>query len=231
MHGATNIRTSLLRCAIFDIDGTLTRTNELIFASFNHVALRRLGRCFTPEEIVALFGPPEEGAVVKVFGAEAVDEVMDELLSFYASQHSTLASLHAGMEEILASLRSRGVRLAIFTGKGRRTTAITLGALHLAGYFDMIVSGNDVVHHKPHPEGILTVLEAFGVEPAEAVMVGDSMSDVKAARAAGVRIASVLWDCYDCERVRQANAELVFERPDQLLQWFKDQPTVPVAAS
>jgi HAD superfamily hydrolase (TIGR01509 family) len=231
MHRTTNVCARPLRCAIFDIDGTLTRTNELIFASFNHVATKRLGRRFAPEEIVALFGPPEEGAVVKVFGAEAVDEVMEELLAFYASQHSALASLHAGMEEILASLRSRGVRLAIFTGKGRRTTAITLETLNLAGYFDMIVSGNDVVHHKPNPEGIVKVLEAFALEPAETVMVGDSMSDVKAARAAGIRIASVLWDCYDCERVRQANADLVFERPDQLLRWFQDQPTAPAASS
>lgn len=216
---------SPLRCVIFDIDGTLTRTNELIFASFNHVALKYLGRRFTPEEIVALFGPPEEGAVIKVFGAGNVDRVMDELLAYYASHHAALASLHSGMEQILETLKGWGIRLAVFTGKGRRTTAITLDALNLTSYFDLIVSGNDVANHKPHPEGILRILETFTVPPAEAIMVGDSLNDLRAARGAGVRIAAVLWDCYDCHRVRAADPDLVFERTDQLLRWFQDQRT------
>lgn len=210
-----------LACVIFDVDGTLTRTNDLIFASFNHVAEKYLGRRFTPAQIIGLFGPPEEGAVVKVFGPENLDPIMDELLAFYASQHSALASLHAGIEEVLDLLKRHDIRLAVFTGKGRKTTTITLNALHLASYFDLVVSGNDVVHHKPHPEGILRVLERFGISPGEALMVGDSMSDVKAARAAGVPIASVLWDCYDPESIRRENGEWVFERVEDLLGWFR----------
>ncbi len=110
--------TNGLSCVIFDVDGTLTRTNELIFASFNHVALRHLGRAFTPAEIIALFGPPEEGALRKVFGAGEVDRAMEELLQFYAANHQTLASLHEGMESVLRFLKESGLRLAVFTGKG-----------------------------------------------------------------------------------------------------------------
>jgi HAD superfamily hydrolase (TIGR01509 family) len=212
---------SRLACVIFDVDGTLTRTNDLIFASFNHVAERYLGHRFTPAQIIALFGPPEEGAVQKVFGPENLERIMDELLAFYASQHSAMASLHAGIEEILDLLKRYGVRLAVFTGKGRKTTAITLNALHLASYFELVISGNDVLHHKPHPEGILRVLERFRSSPDEALMVGDSLSDIKAARAAGVPIASVLWDCYDPESIRRENGECVFERVEDLLGWFR----------
>jgi pyrophosphatase PpaX len=218
-----NLPASRFSCVIFDVDGTLTRTNELIFASFNHVAEKYLGRRFAPEEIIALFGPPEEGAVVKVFGPETVDEVMEELLRFYASRHRELASLHAGIEEILSFLKGRGIPLAVFTGKGRKTTSITLDVLQVSGYFDMIVSGNDVRCHKPHPEGILRVLERFGATPASALMVGDSLSDIQAARAAGVPIASVLWDCYHPEAVRKANGDLIFERVEDLLAWFRTQ--------
>jgi pyrophosphatase PpaX len=220
-----------LACVIFDVDGTLTRTNDLIFASFNHVAGKYLGRRFAPEEIVSLFGPPEEGAIVKVFGPENLDDVMEELLAFYAAHHEALASLHTGIEEVLDYLKRRDVTLAVFTGKGRKTTSITLEALRLSSYFDMIVSGNDVVHHKPHPEGILRVLERYNLAPAEALMVGDSMSDIRAARAAGVPIASVLWDCYDPDGVRRANGECLFERVEDLLAWFRvrlNGHTVPV---
>jgi HAD superfamily hydrolase (TIGR01509 family) len=210
-----------LSCVIFDVDGTLTRTNELIFASFNHVAEKYLGRRFAPEEIIALFGPPEEGAIIKVFGPESVDEVMEELLLFYASRHREMASLHAGIEEVLSFLKGRGIALAVFTGKGRTTTAITLDILQLSGYFDMVVSGNDVVRHKPDPEGILRVLERFGCPPESALMVGDSLSDIRAARAAGVPVASVLWDCYHPDAVRRENSDLIFERVEDLLAWFR----------
>jgi len=208
-------------CVIFDIDGTLTQTNDLIFASFNHVAEKYLGRQFSPNEIIALFGPPEEGALQKVFGDENLEGIMEELCGFYAAHHASMASLHAGIDDVLAHLKDRGIRLAVFTGKGRRTAMITLNALRIAPYFDMVVSGNDVINHKPHPEGILKVLEAFGLEPGQVLMVGDSLTDIRASRAAGVRIASVLWDSYEPERVRQANGECVFDRVEEMLSWFR----------
>jgi pyrophosphatase PpaX len=212
-----------LRCVIFDLDGTLVRTNELIFASFNHLMERHLGRTMTPGEIVALFGPPEEGAIEKVFGPERTPALMQELLEFYAAQHSTLADLHGGIEEVLRFLKERNITMALFTGKGKWTTDITLRAFGLQGYFDLIVTGNDVERHKPDPEGIRQALERFGVQPSQALMVGDSVSDAKAAHAAGVRIASVLWDAYDPDNVRAVNGSCVFESVAAFDAWFRAQ--------
>lgn len=210
-----------LSCVIFDIDGTLTKTNELIFASFNHVAAKYLGRIFPPGEIVALFGPPEEGALSAMFGEKNVAAAMDELCEFYSEHHAEMAKVHPGMEEILQFLQLRGIRLAVFTGKGKRTADITLQALNLAHYFELVVSGNDVTRHKPHPEGIQKVLEAFSLFPEQALMVGDSLGDIKASRAAGVRIATVLWDSHDHERVLQTGTDLVFHETAELLNWFR----------
>lgn len=207
-------------CVIFDVDGTLTRTSELIFASFNHVALRHLKRTFAPSDIIALFGPPEEGALLQVFGPDHIDVLMQDLLEFYAANHAAMASLHHGMEDLLRFLRGKGVGLAVFTGKGRCTTSITLDALGITDYFDCVVTGNDVTHHKPHPEGILRILEHFGVGPHDALMVGDSLGDIKASRAAGVRVASVLWDAYDPARVREANPDCLFETVEGITSWF-----------
>jgi HAD superfamily hydrolase (TIGR01509 family) len=211
-----------LSCVIFDVDGTLTRTNSLIFATFNHLTERHLGRTFRPEEIIALFGPPEEGALAKVFGSENIDRLMEELLQYYAANHAAMASLHGGMEPLLRFLKERGIRLAVFTGKGRHTTRITLETLGIASYFDLVVSGNDVRNHKPHPEGILKILEHFGVEPGAALMVGDSLSDIRAARGAGVRIAAVLWDAYDRAGVMAAKPDSLFERVDEMHAWLRE---------
>ena len=209
-----------IACVIFDVDGTLTKTNELIFESFNHVAEKYTGKRLVPQEIIALFGPPEEGGLARVVGTAALVEAMDDLCAYYQLHHNRLASLHHGIEEILQFLKRRGVKLAVFTGKGARTAKITLQELSIAGYFDIVVSGSDVVNHKPHHEGITKVIEFFSLGPDDVLMVGDTMADVNAARAAGVKVASVLWDSYDRERVMQAKADYVFHTVDQMYKWF-----------
>ncbi len=210
-----------LSCVIFDIDGTLTSTNQLIFATFNHVAEKHLGRAFTPSEIIGLFGPPEEGAVEKVFGPAMVPQVMDEMCAFYRANHLGMARLHDGMDEALRVLHEQGVRLAVFTGKGRRTTAITLEVLGLTQYFDMIVTGNDVTRYKPHGEGIRKILEGLQVPARGTVMVGDSMADVGASRDAGVMMAAVIWDAYDRERVLAAGTDMVFADGATFVSWCR----------
>lgn len=210
-----------ISCVIFDIDGTLTRTNELIFASFNHVAQKYLHRTFQPAEIVAMFGPPEEGAIAPLFAPEQLDGIMDELCNFYQTHHRALAGAHQGIEEVLQFLKSKEVRLAVFTGKGRRTTDITLRTLGLAEYFDLIVTGNDVAKHKPNPEGIQKILRTFNLRPEEALMVGDSLGDIAASRGAGVHMAAVLWDSHDSERVRNAGAHYVFDEVEEFLAWLR----------
>jgi pyrophosphatase PpaX len=212
-----------LSCAIFDIDGTLARTNALIFATFNHVAQLHLGRSFTSQEIIGLFGPPEEGAVEKVFGAALVPSIMDEICAFYRARHKEMAAAHEGMVAVLALLRAHGIRLAVFTGKGRRTTMITLEELAMAPFFEHMVTGNDVHCFKPNPEGIFQVLDLFNVSPRETVMVGDSMSDLSAAREAGVTFAAALWDAYDYERVMRMHPDLVFSTVRDFDVWCRAQ--------
>ncbi len=202
------------------MDGTLTQTNELIFASFNHVMQKYLGKTLTAREIIALFGPPEEGGLQKMLSEHDVVPALDELCEFYSRNHEAMARLHDGVEDILNMLKAKGVRLAVFTGKGRRTAKITLDEFNLTKYFDVIISGNDVVNHKPHPEGIQKILKHFSLEPSEALMVGDGMSDVKASRAAGVKMGAVVWDCYDKDRVLAENTDLVFHSVQELRDWF-----------
>jgi len=204
------------------MDGTLTQTNRLIFASFNHIAQKYLEKTLTPQEIISLFGPPEEGGLSRLLGPEHVASAMDELCCFYKAHHNALASVHAGIHATLKWLRKHGVRLAVFTGKGNRTTTITLEEFGLAGYFELVVSGSDVQNHKPHPEGIRKVMSAFSLDPGEVLMVGDAIADIHASRAAGVRVAAALWDSYDKERVLNANADLVFHRVDDMLLWFRE---------
>ena len=210
-----------LACVIFDLDGTLTQTNELIYASFNHIARKYLGKTLTQQEIIGLFGPPEEGGLRSLVGEERAAAALDDLCEYYQTNHNALASLHHGIEDVLRYLKSRGVRIALFTGKGKRTTDITLREFRIDHYFDLVVSGSDVVHHKPHHEGIDRVLQTFSLRPSEVLMVGDALSDLKASRGAGVWMASVVWDSYDRERVMQAGSDYLFTEVKEMYAWFR----------
>ncbi len=123
-----------LKCIIFDIDGTLTQTNELIFATFNYVAKKYLGKTFTPNEITAMFGPPEEVAIQQFVGEERFPLAMADFFDFYKSNFRSLARAYPGVIEILDFLKGKNIILAVFTGKGLHSTEITLEQLGITDY-------------------------------------------------------------------------------------------------
>ena len=211
-----------LRCIIFDMDGTLTRTNQLIYESFNHIAEHYIKKRFSPKEIIAFFGPPEEEAIEAMIGPGHLDEAMPEYYRYYTHHHNELASLYPGIEELLKFVKSRGILVALFTGKGRRTTEITLAKFGIASYFDAIMTGDDVDHHKPSGDGIRKIMDKFSLRPDEVLMVGDAVADIKAARECGVEIAAVVWDSYGKEMVMQTKTDYLYHSVDEFHRWLKD---------
>jgi pyrophosphatase PpaX len=212
-----------LKCIVFDMDGTLTQTNQLIYDSFNYIAQKYQGKTYSVPEITAMFGPPEEGALLTMVSPEQIDEVMKEYLSYYRAHHTELAQIYPGIENILKFLKESGKILALFTGKGTHTATITMQEFHIEKYFDYVVTGNDVVKHKPSSEGLLKIMERFSLKPDELLMVGDGVSDVKAAHEAGVKIAAVVWDSYGKEKVLQMKTDFVFNDTTEFQEWLNTQ--------
>jgi pyrophosphatase PpaX len=208
------------RCIVFDMDGTLTDTNTLIFHSFNHVAEKYTGRRLSAEEIISFFGPPEEGAVEKMLGPERLQEAMPLYYAFYAGNHQQYASLHEGMREILDLLKKKDVSIGLFTGKGRRTTEISLEQFSIKDYFDVIMSGDDVAEYKPSGDGLRRIMAALDVAPGQCLMVGDAVADIVAARDAGVPVASVLWDSYGRDHVLKMDPDYVFHSVGEFSDWI-----------
>ena len=211
-----------LSCVIFDLDGTLAQTNELIFATFNHVAERYVKKVFTPSEITAMFGPPEEVAIERLVGTDRTAEAMADFYDFYEHHHPGMADLYGGIRELLQDLKARGMLLAVFTGKGRRTAVISLEKMGISHLFDIVVTGSDVANYKPSADGIRMVMKAFGLKAEEVLMVGDSVSDVKAAHEAGIPVAAVLWDSYGRDRVLEMDVDYRFHSVEEFSRWLKD---------
>lgn len=214
---------SKLRCVIFDMDGTLTQTNQLIFDSFNYIASIYEGKKYSEAEITAMFGPPEQGALQAIVGKEKIAGAMEEYLEFYGTNHDALARLYPGIKDVLVDLKKRGTSVALFTGKGIETTTITLNKFGLTPYFDYVVTGSDVQSYKPSAEGIRKILKHFGLQVDEVLMVGDSVGDVKASHEAGVKVAAVLWDSYSREKVLQMETDYVFHDVKEFSAWLRGQ--------
>jgi len=199
---------------IFDIDGTLTSTNQLIFDSFNFIAKKYLGRSFSDDEIISLFGPTED-VILKEWCGDKYEEARKDYYKYYSDHHG-IAGLYEGIKELLHHLRSKGYPIGIFTGKGREASIITLSKLGVDHYFDLIVTGDDVENHKPSPEGILKFVHHFKLNPERVLMIGDSVSDVIASKEAGIKIASVLWDSYGSEEVKALGSDYYFHTVEEL---------------
>lgn len=203
---------------IFDIDGTLTSTNQLIFDSFNFIAKKYLSRTFSDDEIISLFGPTED-IILKEWCGDRYEEARQDYFKYYSDHHG-IAGLYDGIKEILHHLKSKGYPTGIFTGKGRDASMITLKKLGIDHYFDLIVTGDDVENHKPSPEGILKFVNHFKLNPERVLMIGDSVSDVIASKEAGIKIASVLWDSYGSEEVKMLNSDYYFHTVEELKEFL-----------
>ncbi|HSR18747.1 MAG TPA: HAD family hydrolase [Ignavibacteriaceae bacterium] len=199
---------------IFDIDGTLTSTNELIFASFNYVAEKYLNRTFSYKQLISFFGPTED-VILRQWCGENYEKARKDYYDFY-TEHHHLADLYPGIKEIIKDLKTKKIFLSVYTGKGKNAAAITLKKLGIYNYFDLIITGDDVKEHKPSPEGIHIFLEKYKLKKEEVLMIGDAIADIKAARKAGIKIASVTWDSNAKEEIMKLGSDYVFNTVEEL---------------
>lgn len=200
---------------IFDVDGTLASTNQLIFDSFNHIAEKYLKTRLTDEEIISLFGPTEE-VIIKSWMRDDYESAERDYFDFYSVHHDSAAKIYSGLSEIMNLIKSQGKNISIFTGKGKRSTDITLDKIGLKKYFDMIVTGDDVVNHKPSPEGLNLIIERFNINKENILFIGDAPVDYFAACEAGIKFGAALWDSYMHEELQELPCDYYFYSIDEL---------------
>jgi phosphoglycolate phosphatase len=111
----------------------------------------------------------------------------------YQQRLTQATGIYPGVESVLSRLRFANIKMALITNKPRRFTLPLLNALQLDQYFSSVLCGDDLVQKKPHPLPVETALKELHVDAENAVMVGDSISDIKSARLAGVKSVAVTY--------------------------------------
>ncbi|QAS53736.1 pyrophosphatase PpaX [Halobacillus litoralis] len=181
-----------IRTILFDLDGTLIDTNELIIASFTHTIEQYADRPYERKEILDFIGPPLRDSLSKVNPAK-VEEMIVTYRKHNIENHNSYVKAYDGVVETIKTLKKQGYRLGIVTTKMRNTVQMGLELTGLDGLFETVITLDDVKNAKPHPEPIVKALSHLDSQASEALMVGDNTHDIEAGQNAGTKTAGVAW--------------------------------------
>ncbi len=203
---------------IFDFDGTLADTKSDIATAVN-LTLRQFGLPDKdPEVIYGYVGDGVRMLLQRAFqdeGPSVYDEALRVFRGHYLEHLLDTTRFYPGVEEALEEFRSK--KKAVATNKPMEYTQKIIKGLQGEDYFDVVLGGDSTDHLKPHPEIIYRVLERTGSDASKAIMIGDSVNDILAARAAGIRSCAVGYGFGKRE-------DLLASDPDYFCEQAKDLP-------
>ncbi len=202
-------RSPVYQAVVFDLDGTIVDSVELIVLSFQHAIREVLGREMSREEAIAWVGRPLREQMM-MFNPELAEELVNVYREFNHREHDRMLKLYDGILHLLDGLQKAGVKIGLVTSKSRYTTQMAFDLTGIESYFDATVCSDESTGNKPSPDPIIACLKELGADEDGAAYVGDSPTDMQAAHAARVDAIGVTWGVFDA-------ASLAAEKPDVLV--------------
>lgn len=208
------------RAILFDLDGTLLDTIELLLGSMRHAFAGHPGRRPTTDEWIAGIGTPLRTQLREFLGSdEEVEQVVARYRSYQQTHHDRLMRCYDNVTATLEVLHARGHPLGVVTSKMNDLMNRGLERVGIARLITAAVGCDSCARHKPDPEPVLVALRQLGYQPSEAMFVGDSPHDMKAGRAAGVTTIAALWGPFTRDHLAPTE-------PDHWLHRITDLPTL-----
>ena len=209
----------MIEAILFDLDGTIIDSNEMIFQTFEKVFAEHLHQPITRDEIVTTFGRPLNEVFDEYMPGQG--EALAELFRVYVKDDAIApAVLCPGVIPGLAMLKEKNLKLAIVTSKVKANVVQGLIDFDILQYFDVVVTPADTHEHKPHPAPALKALELLGVMPEQALMVGDSPYDIICGNEAGCQTAGVTYTAYNPQVLLDVNPNFMIDSVMQLAEHF-----------
>ena len=185
---------------VWDLDGTLVDSAPDLACALNTILDKRGFFTLSINEVRAMIGNGVPKLVERGFNSVGIrpePAQLDELIAMFVKEYKTCATdntrPYPGVVEALQEIHSMNIPMGVCTNKPEAFTRQILDGLSLSGYFSHVVGGDSTSARKPDPEPVLSCLRGLVSEPASSLMIGDSVHDVHAARAAGVTIGVVPW--------------------------------------
>jgi phosphoglycolate phosphatase len=203
----------------FDLDGTLIDSRADLVGAVNHV-LARLGLpAEAPETLYRYVGDGARALVQRALTPvhqDLVDTGVATFMRYYADHLLDHTRPYPAIEEVLASLAARGVRMSVLTNKPAGMSRAILDGLGLAAHFVDVIGGDSLPVRKPDPAGLERLRAATGTARERQLLVGDSAIDVRTARAGGVAVCGVTWGLAPAD-VEAAHPDWLIAHPAELL--------------
>lgn len=213
----------MINTVIFDFDGTLIDTNDVILASWQHTYRHYLGHEVSREYITKTFGEPLMKTMAREFPDVPATESAEVYRAYQREIAADMVKLFPGVVEMLQAVKDRGYKMGIVTSRTKESTMGYLEMFNIGHFFDGLVSCDDTVIHKPNPEPLFMGLEKLGAKADEAIMVGDSIFDIKCANNAGVKSVLVDWRiASDNENLSQCQIDYRLTAPMDLIKVLEE---------
>ncbi len=205
---------SKLDALLFDLDGTLVDSNQLIIEAYRKTfAVYDPEKYYTDADIIDLIGPPLEETFGKLTSdGKLIGDMIDTYRNAYVALEFQYAKPYPDMLETVAKLKSMGYRIGVVTTKFRESAFPSLNKFGIDAFLDVLVGLDDVKHHKPHPEPVIRAMKEL--DATTALMIGDNASDILAGRYAGIKTCGVKWSI--------KLAELENAKPDYWISGFRE---------
>lgn len=216
----------MIRCCIFDLDGTLLDTLKALAYTTN-LTLERFG-----------YGPVDE-AHIKQFVGDGYKKLMERSLLYsgdtklehyeeslpvymevFARHCMYQVKPYDGIPELLEGLKARGIKIAVLSNKPHERTVENIETVFGKGYFDWVAGEQPGVPKKPDPAGVNRILEKFGVAPEECLYFGDTNTDMKTGLGAGLTTVGVTWGFRDREELESFHPQHIISHPSQVWEWI-----------
>lgn len=207
----------MIKAVLFDLDGTLLDTNELIYNSFDKTFKEKLGIELKKEEILDFFGRP----LKEPFMRHAIEENVDDLVAYYRAYnegiHDKMCFAFDGVKELLTNLKKKKIKIGIVTSKREELAVRGMKIAEIYDFMDVIITPESTTLHKPNPEPALKACSELGIEPNETIMVGDSYYDIYCGKSAGCKTCAVNYTFIGIDKLKESNPDYFIDKPVDIL--------------
>ena len=208
-------RVAALEVLLFDLDGTLIDTIDMIMASARYASEQVLGEALPDDVLRRNIGVPLVAQMEEYAPGRSA-----ELLAVYrehnARVHDEMIREYAGVEEMLRSLSAQGYRMGVVTSKSRPVAQRGLDHFGLSAFFEVLVGYEDTESHKPEPLPVIEAASRFAVPVEHCMYCGDSPHDMEAGLLAGAVTVAARWGPFS-ERVLEPGPDYALEEPAELV--------------
>lgn len=214
--------TPKISAIIFDMDGTLVSSSQVIFEGYQY-ALAPWGINLSKEEIESIRAKKAED-LFSDWGLNHQESLAAvNRMNEYCQSHALRSSLFDGIKEMLTQLHRNSLPMAIWTGRNTQAAIDLLSKHGIDHFFNPIIGSSCVKKNKPHPEGILTISNIWQIPVTQILMIGDHDHDVEAGKAAACLTARALWRERNHSHQQEEKSDWEFTHPRQLINLVENQ--------